>query len=730
MGWFDRQIRQRMQNDQETFENSIFHMASAVLGRRGADAAADHRIVARAELDKILKYYHFQAMEMPDGITTREEQLEYYLRPHGIMRRVMRLEKGWYKDSYGPVLAVRKSDQVPVALLPGKVYGYTYQDPSTGRQMRINRKNADLFEEGAIGFYRPLPQKKLEVRDLFQYIWDCLRVSDWALVVLLVLAVTLVGMLSTNITKSLTGFVLVTGRVSLLVATAVFMASALIASQMLTAVKELALSRIRTKISISVESAMMMRVISMPPSFFRDYSAGELSTRSLYINRLSALLVDNIISVGLTALVSLLYVYQCFKFAPALTLPAVLIMASSLTLSLVISVMQMRVNQRVMENETRTSGIAFSVISGIQKIKLAGAEKRAFAQWGNSFAETVNRKYNISSFLKVSPALSVTVTLVGTLLLYSTAVRNGVSPSNYIAFNAAFGAAMGAFTLLCSVTQTIAQIKPIVNMVEPILAAEPESSDQKTMVTSLSGAIELNNVCFRYTEDMPYVVDGMNLRINAGEYIALVGRTGCGKSTLVRLLLGFETPERGAVYYDGKDLTRLDLKSVRRQIGSVTQDGSLFQGDIFSNIVISAPQLTLNDAWEAAEIAGIADDIRAMPMQMHTMISEGQGGISGGQKQRLMIARAIAPKPRILIFDEATSALDNKTQKQVSEALDRMNCTRIVIAHRLSTIKNCDRILMLEGGRIIEDGTYDELMRLHGKFAELVERQQLESTDN
>ena len=248
------------------------------------------------------------------------------------------------------------------------------------------------------------------------------------------------------------------------------------------------------------------------------------------------------------------------------------------------------------------------------------------------------------------------------------------------------------------------------------------------MVTKLNGSIEVSNVFFRYNDSMPYVVDGMNLKIKAGEYIAIVGTTGCGKSTLMRLLLGFETPEKGAIYYDGMDMSKLDLRSLRRRIGVVTQDGSLFQGDIYSNIVISAPYLDLDAAWEAAELAGIADDIRAMPMGMQTVISEGQGGISGGQKQRLMIARAVAPKPRVLMFDEATSALDNKTQKRVSEALDGLKCTRIVIAHRLSTIKNCDRILVLDKGHILEDGTYDELIAKNGFFAELVERQRLDVT--
>ena len=225
---------------------------------------------------------------------------------------------------------------------------------------------------------------------------------------------------------------------------------------------------------------------------------------------------------------------------------------------------------------------------------------------------------------------------------------------------------------------------------------------------------------------MPLVIDDLSLKIRAGQYVAIVGSTGCGKSTLMRLMLGFEKPQKGAVYYDGKDLNSIDQRSLRRKIGVVLQDGKLFQGDIYSNIVISAPHLSLDDAWDAAEMAGIADDIRRMPMGMHTIISEGSGGVSGGQRQRLMIARAIAPKPKILMFDEATSALDNITQKIVSDSLDKLKCTRIVIAHRLSTIKQCDRIIYLEKGKIVEDGTYDELIAQNGKFAELVERQRLD----
>ena len=254
----------------------------------------------------------------------------------------------------------------------------------------------------------------------------------------------------------------------------------------------------------------------------------------------------------------------------------------------------------------------------------------------------------------------------------------------------------------------------------------PEVSTGKKVVTKLMGNIELNNVSFRYTENMPNVIDNLSLKIKSGQYVAIVGTTGCGKSTLMRLMLGFETPQKGSIFYDGKDLSTIDLKSLRKNIGTVMQNGKLFSGDIYSNIVISAPQLTIDDAWNAAEMAGIAEDIRNMPMNMHTIISEGSGGISGGQRQRIMIARAIAPKPKVLMFDEATSALDNITQKIVSESLEKLRCTRIVIAHRLSTIKQCDRIIVLDKGKIIEDGTYEELIEQKGFFSELVERQRVD----
>ena len=727
MGWFDEQIRQRKLSDQEVFEESMFRMASVVLGRSAVSAAADERVLTKAAIDDILKYYRIKPVEVPDKITDPDEQLEYCLRPHGLMRRNVKLEEGWYRDAFGPMLAARKEDGHPIALIPGTVHGYEYRDPESGKMIRINRQTAGAIDSEAICFYRPLPLKKLGIPDLMLYLKNCLNLSDAILVAALTLLATLVGMLMTPVTKSLTGFVLKSGNYPLLIGTAVFMICCVISSQLISTVQDLAMNRIEIKTSLSVEAALMMCVMNLPASFFREHSSGELSSRFGAVTTLCSMLLNTVFSSGLTSLMSLLYVTQIFRFAPALVGPALLIILTSLVLSMMASLLQMKIGKQMMEQEAEDAGLSYALITGVQKIKLAGAEKRAFARWANSYARLAELTYNPPMLIKASSVIQTAVSLAGTIVLYYLAVKTRVSPSDYIAFNSAFGAVTGAFGALTGAALSFANIKPVLEMAEPILKTEPESSENKSMVTSLSGGIELSNVYFRYNDSMPYVVDGMSLKIKAGEYIAIVGTTGCGKSTLVRLILGFETPERGAIYFDGKDISKLDLRSLRRRIGTVTQDGSLFQGDIYSNIVISAPQLTLDDAWAAAEMADIADDIRAMPMGMQTVISEGQGGISGGQKQRLMIARAVAPKPKVLIFDEATSALDNRTQKKVSDALDNLKCTRIVIAHRLSTIRHCDRILVLDKGHIVEDGTYDQLIERKGLFAELVERQRLDT---
>ena len=726
MGWFEKQIKQRSDLDQQMFEDSFFRVAGVVLGQKTASKISDDRIVTKQAIDDLLKYYHYKPVEIPKNIKTHEEQLNYCLRPHGIMRRQIVLEEKWWKDAFGPVLAYTRENGDPVALLPSGFSGYSYLDRESGRKVKLNAKTAAQFEREGYCFYKPFPQKKLGIPDLLLYMKNCLSISDWAVIVASTLAVTGVGMLMPRITKALTGPVISSRNTNLLIGIAICMLCTAISAQLISSISSLLNTRVQTKTNLGVQSAMMMRVMSLPANFFRQYSAGELTSRSQSVSSLCSLMIGMFVGTGLTSLTSLLYITQIISFAPALVVPSLLIILTTVAFSVVSSAVQIRISKKQMEHGAKESGMTYAMISGVQKIKLAGAEKRFFARWLNLYSDGAELIYAPPTFIKINSVITTAIGLISNIVLYYLAVKSGIDQSGYFAFTAAYGAVMGAFSSLAGIALSVGRVKPILEMAEPFLKAEPETADNKEIVTKLTGGIELNNVYFRYSESSPYIVNNMSLKIKAGEYVAIVGKTGCGKSTLMRLLLGFEKPEKGAVYYDGKDINSLDLGSLRRNIGSVIQSGGLFQGDIFSNIIISAPHLTLDAAWEAAEIAGIADDIRAMPMGMQTIISEGQGGISGGQKQRLMIARAVAPKPKILMFDEATSALDNKTQKQVSEALDKMGCMRIVIAHRLSTIRHCDRILVLDGGSVAEEGTYEQLIEKGGYFAELVERQRLD----
>ena len=727
MGWFENQIEERRNADQQLLEDSFVRIAGVVLGQRTAQRIKDERIVAKNAIGEILKYYHYKTAEIPEELKSIEEQVDYCLRPNGLMRRTVELKEGWYRDAFGPVLAFTREDSLPVALLPGKFTGYVFNDPKTGEHKRLNAENAALFENEAICFYRPLPQKSLGIPDLLLYMKHCITISDIVMIAAGTLAVTLVGLIMPRITRALTGPVLASGRADALIGIAVCMICVSLSSQLISSMKNLVQTRLSTKTSLGVQASMMMRLLTLPASFFRKYSPGELKSRSMSVNQLCSMMLDMLMGTGLTSLTSLLYIGQIFRFTPALVIPSVIIVLVTVLFSIVSTLVQIGIKRKEMEHSAKESGMSYSIITGVQKIKLSGAEKRVFAKWLEMYAEGAELIYNPPMFIKINGVISTAISLISTIVLYYIAVKSGISQSNYFAFTASYGMLMGAFMSVSGIALSAAQIKPILEMAEPFLKTAPETAERKEIVTHISGSIEMNHVSFRYEDSAPYIINDLSLKIRPGEYVAVVGRTGCGKSTLVRLLLGFEKPEKGAVYYDGKDIEGLDLPSLRRKIGTVMQDAGLFQGDIYSNIVITAPELTLSAAWEAAEKAGIAEDIRAMPMGMHTMVSEGQGGISGGQRQRLMIARAIAPEPKLLIFDEATSALDNKTQRQVSEALDAMGCTRIVIAHRLSTIKHCDRILVLDGGSVVEDGTYDELIEKGGIFAALVERQRLDT---
>ena len=725
MSWFSEQIKKRMRRDKEEFENSFVELSSVVLGESAiARALNNDRQKTQNAIEEILKFYNAKTIELPDKVDDMNEQLEYMLRPTGIMRRTVELSGKWWQSAVGAFLAQTKSGDT-VALIPDGVKKYSFFDYETGKRIRVTEKTADLLERQAFCFYKPFPLRKLKLMDISKYILSTLNRADFLYIIFMSLLVQVVGMILPFVNKLLYGGVIPIGKVSLLLPFACLLIGMTISQTLIKIVNKLVSARISMKMNVSIQAATMSRIISLPANFFSKYSSGDLSSRVEGMQHISLMLSEMFFGLGLSTLCSFVYVFQMNQYASQLVIPAIILVLVQLALNVISTLILINLNRKKTNIKIRLTSLIYSLFSGVQKIKLSGAERRAFSKWASTYKEGADIDYNPPVLIKVLPMISTVISMVGMIVLYFIAGTTNISLSSFIAFNTAYSFVSGALMSLAPLFTKVSEMKPIIEVVQPLLDAEPEVSENKQIITNLSGSIELNNVSFRYDEKGPLVLDNISLKIEPGQYIAIVGKTGCGKSTLMRLMLGFESTKNGAIYYDGQDINTLDLKSLRQHIGAVMQNGKLFQGDIFSNIIIAAPWLTLNDAWAAARLAGIEQDIKDMPMGMHTLISEGSGGVSGGQKQRLMIARAIAPKPSILMFDEATSALDNITQKQISESLDLIKSTRIVIAHRLSTIKNCDRIIVIDNGKIIEDGTFNELINKDGYFAELVRRQQI-----
>ena len=723
MSLFGNQVNYSLLKDDEALSEAYVNIASAIVGKRLQQAWQDESYAAKTALEDICKYYRLRPREIPASIKDLNGQLDYALQPCGVTRRTVKLKEGWHKNAIGAMLCTRKSDGKAVALIPGKMGGYTFRDADTGNFVRINAKNAKELDSEAIVFYRPLPLRPITVKDLIRYMATSLDFVDIFWYVLSLAAVTLLGMIAPKLTNVLFSEVTTFGSTQLLLGVVIFMVCQSVSVQLISGIKNLLLTKIDTKLRLTVQAATVMRLFALPTDFFRKFTSGELNQHISYMNGLCTSIVSSVFSTSLTGVFSLVYITQIFRYSRDLVLPAILVTLTTLVFSIITALVSVKVSKQTMNATSKERGILFSIITGIQKIRLCGAEKRAFARWGNLYADEARLTYSPPIFLRLSSVINMAIGAIGTVILYYVAVESKVSVADYYSFSSAYAYISAAFAALVGVAKTLASIKPVLEIVKPLMDAQPELAEDKEVVTKLAGSIELNHIFFKYPDSDVQILKDISLKINPGQYVAIVGESGCGKSTLLRVLLGFEKPQKGGIYYDGKNIDSLDIKSLRRKIGVVMQGGKLMWGDIYSNITISAPWLTLDEAWEAAEIAGIADDIRAMPMGMHTIIQEGSGGISGGQRQRIMIARAVAPKPKVLFLDEATSALDNVTQKKVCDAMDKMKCTRVVIAHRLSTIRQCDRILLIKDGRIAEDGSYDELIEKNGLFAELVKRQ-------
>ena len=724
-GWFEEQIKTRQRMDDACFEDAFARMGGAVMGVRLSETMDDVRQSAQDAVDELLRYCRVST-RMEYGGETAKASPEELLAPYGILSRSVLLNDTWWKDGTGAMLGRMRDSGSIVALLPRPCGGYVFRDPSTGRRVRVTKAVAAQIEEQASVFYRPFPMRPMRAGDLFLYLWRDIPTEDVLLYLLFALAVVLAGLVVPRVSKDVIALVVPAGNTTALAAAVVFMIFATVSSLLFALLRTVFYDRIGTRMSLDAEAAGVMRVLSLPVSVFRDYSAGDMAMRISYLKTLVQLVLSIGLSAGITALFSLIYVVQIAYFTPALAPAALVVVALQFAVVVASVLVEIPVSREWMRLEAKESGLAYELITSVRKIRISGAEKRSFSMWGRLFAKKSHFLYDPPVLLKVSNAVVSAISLAGWIAIYHIAIHRNIEVAAFYAFFAAFGMLEASLVAFSNIAGNIGWIRPILEMTKPILSAEPEEMKHSRRVESLQGAIELSHVSFRYRRDTPMVLSDINLKISPGQYVALVGKTGCGKSTLLRLLLGFEVPERGTVSYDNRDIRGVNLRSLRKRIGSVMQDGRLMAGSIFDNIRLNYPQLTMDEAWEAARMAGLAEDIKRMPMKMFTVVGESGRGVSGGQRQRILIARAIAAKPKVLLFDEATSALDNKNQKQVADVLRTIDATKVVIAHRLSTIRHCDRILVLDEGRIAEDGSYEALMEANGLFAQLVRQQQLE----
>jgi ATP-binding cassette subfamily C protein len=649
---------------------------------------------------------------------------------HFRVRRVS-LVPGWWKTDSGPLLGYL-TDQTPVALLP-RPGGYDFYHARTQRRARLSPRMARSIESHAYSFYRPLPVGNNKAA-LFQFAladqWGTLTLTF-----LLSIAVTLLGMLIPQATGMLIDYAIPNADQRTLLHLGVGLAVVAIASTIFRLLQNLATMRLEAKGDAATQAALWDHLLKLKLDFFRQFSTGDLQSRVSAIRQIRQLLSGTTLHTLISGLVAGLNLVLLFLYSQTLAWVALGVTLFVVMATVVASLLIRGNIRRQQELSGELFGFIVQLINGIAKLRVAHGENRAFASWANRFTQLVRLSVfeqrvedGIALLNTVIPSLANAVIFGLVVDLIQPDPVTGVAPrfstGTYLAFNAAFGLLLSGATSLSNTLVNVLDVWILWGRVRPILEAEPEITPHMSDPGLLTGAIQVQNCTFRYRVDGPPVLNQVDLSIRPGDFVALVGPSGSGKSTLLRLLLGFEVPESGRILYDGQDLLGLDVTAVRRQLGVVLQQSKINAASLYENIAGNA-NITQEAAFRAANLAGMAADLAAMPMGLHTLVSEGGGNLSGGQRQRLIIARALAKDPRVLLWDEATSALDNRTQDIVMRSLERLNMTRVIIAHRLSTVRMADRILVLDQGKIIQSGTFEMLASQPGLFQTLMSRQAL-----
>ena len=732
-----RRIVDRARADSRSAQSALESLAGVLEETRDERVAPGGRPL-RAALDAVGKALGVRFRDLPpsDTSTGTTEEVRSIARASGIGAREVVLDGNWWLEDVGPLLAFRTAGDgdgppLPVALIPRGPRAYDLLDPVEGRRVPVDRGVASTLAAFGFTFYRSLPAGALRLRDIARFASWGTRQDVRTLV--------LVGLLGAGLGLAVpiaTGFLFDTvipsaDRVQLW-----HLFGGLVVAALAAATFELtrvfATVRLESRVVPSLQMAVLDRLIHLPSPFFRRYTAGDLGDRAVRVTVIGRQLGGATMTSLLSASVALGAFVLLFYYSPLLALAGTAIVLTVAAATGAAAYYALTHERQMQEEEGRLAGMVLGLLGGIAKLRVSASEARAFAGWAEGFRRQRASRFRVGKLQNWVEVMSAFVSVAALVVIFGLYTRiaqepgGGISTGRFLAFYAAFGIFLAAGLQIAWIAIALVGVVPAWERATPILTEVPEFDPSNPDPGRLTGRVEASHLTFNYGRDGPAVLNDVSFTAEPGEFIALVGSSGAGKSTLLRLLLGFHRPDAGAVYYDGHDLATVDVTAVRRQIGVVLQTSQVIAGDVFENIVGSSGR-SVEEAWEAARMAGMEEDLKAMPMGIHTIVSEGGTNMSGGQRQRILIARALVSRPRILFFDEATSALDNRTQKIVADSVGTLQATRIVIAHRLSTIQNADRIYVLEKGRIVQSGSFEQLLAVPGPFRDQARRQEVES---
>ena len=642
------------------------------------------------------------------------------------------LPPDWPADDRGPLLLrARGQDGQGEGQREGEAVafaGWTARGYRDGDGNRIGPADAADWDSLAWRLFAPLTDDVSSFGGMAGSVLKGLRAELW-LIVAAAVGTALLGLLVPLATGWLFEGIVPAGTGGLLLAVGIALLVAALVTACLAVARMLAISRITGRGGPNMAAGIADHVLRLPARFFKTLSAGDFNQRVESLETLRGLVTDIILSAGLTVVFSLAYLALLFAYDARLAfagLALTLIYVASVSISRFFQIAPLR---EAAARSGKLAGLTFEILEGLPKLRSACAEPRALARWTAAYRAELGaqaRSERIGNHFAAFADGWRILTMIGLFATAALLASGDLAAGAFIAFLIAFASFQASFTAFCEALLAIYTNAPLAERARPILHAAPEAGAGRADPGKLTGAIQASGLSFSYGAGLAPLIDGLSFDISAGEHLAIVGGSGSGKSTILRLLLGFESPTTGSLTYDGQELTSLDPSRVRAQIGVVLQSSQLFAGSIQDNIR-GASHATLEQCAAAAERAGLGADLAEMPMGLHTPITEGAGTLSGGQRQRILIARAIAADPAILFFDEATSALDNLTQAIVARTLDGLGATRITIAHRLSTVRNADRICVLERGKFVETGDFETLMRAGGRFATFARRQLMEA---